>query len=115
MRRQYKRIPCKGDEIRVEIVTEIEGQVSDLSRQGIGVKAPKRVMPGTHCTVNISTDGSAVSLSGTSVWERYLELLVSYWEIWCYVHFARLALGKYGLPEGGTYPCGPGFFFVLIG
>ncbi len=71
MRRQYKRIPCKGDEIRVEIVTEIEGQVSDLSMQGIGVKAPKRVMPGTHCTITIGTDGSLASLRGTSVWERF--------------------------------------------
>lgn len=71
MRRQYKRIPCKSDEIRVEIVTEIEAQVSDVSRQGIGVKAPKRVIAGTPCTVTIGTDGSLVSLRGTSVWERF--------------------------------------------
>ncbi|MDH4231058.1 MAG: PilZ domain-containing protein [Nitrospirota bacterium] len=71
MRRQYKRIPCKGDGIRVEIVTETEAQVSDISRQGIGVKAPKRVMPGTPCTVTIGTDGSLVSLRGKSVWERF--------------------------------------------
>jgi Tfp pilus assembly protein PilZ len=71
MRRQYKRIPCKGDEIRVEVVTEIEAQVSDVSRQGIGVKAPKRITPGTPCTVTIGTDGSLVNLRGTSVWERF--------------------------------------------
>jgi len=71
MRRQYKRIPCKDAEIRVEIVTEVEAQVSDVSRQGIGVKAPKRVIPGTPCSITIGTDGSLASLRGTSVWERF--------------------------------------------
>lgn len=69
-RRQHKRIPLKGDKIRVEIMTETKAKVSDLSNLGIGVKAPKRLRPGSPCTVTIRRNGSLMILQGTALWER---------------------------------------------
>ena len=77
MRRQYKRISCTGDKIRVEIAKEIKARVSDLSRRGIGLKAPARVSPGTPCTVTIGSNGSLMMLRGTSLWERFAEWSVN--------------------------------------
>lgn len=71
MRRQYKRIPLRGDEIRVEMMTETSAQLTDLGRHGIGLKAPKRLRPGSPCTVTIGNNGSPLILNGTSVWERF--------------------------------------------
>ncbi|RPI37336.1 MAG: hypothetical protein EHM54_03415 [Nitrospiraceae bacterium] len=71
MRRQYRRVSCRDDEIRVEIANETKAQVSDLSRCGIGLKASKRVRPGTPCMVTIGSNGSLMSLQGTSLWERF--------------------------------------------
>lgn len=71
MRRQYKRIPLRGDEIRVEMMTETSAQLTDLGKLGIGLKAPKRLRPGSPCTVTIGNGGSPVILEGTSVWERF--------------------------------------------
>jgi hypothetical protein len=70
-RRQYKRILLKGDEIRVEIMTETSAQVTDLSKLGIGVKASMRLRPGSPCTVTIGSNGSLVVLQGTLLWERF--------------------------------------------
>jgi hypothetical protein len=71
MRRQYKRIPLRGDEIRVEMMTETTAQLNDLSKLGICLKAPKRLRPGNPCTVTIGNGGSPVVLQGTLVWERF--------------------------------------------
>ena len=71
MRRQYKRIPLRGDEIRVEMMTETSAQLTDLGKHGICLKAPKRLMPGNPCTVTVDDNGSPVILHGTSVWERF--------------------------------------------
>jgi len=70
-RRQYKRIPLKGDEIRVEVMTETSAQVTDLSKTGIGVKVSMRLRPGSPCTVRIGSNGSLMVLQGTSLWERF--------------------------------------------
>jgi len=70
-RRQYKRIPLKGDEIRVEVMTETSAQVTDLSKTGIGVKVSMRLRPGSPCTVTIGSNGSLMVLQGTSLWERF--------------------------------------------
>lgn len=71
MRRQYKRIPLRGDEIRIEMMSETDAELTDLGRHGIGLKAPKRLRPGSLCTVTIDNNGSPVILNGTSVWERF--------------------------------------------
>ena len=71
MRRQYKRIPLRGDEIRVEMMTETSAQLTDLGKHGIGLKAPKRLKLGNPCTVTVGNNGSPVILHGTSVWERF--------------------------------------------
>ena len=71
MRRQYKRIPLRGDEVRVEMMIETSAQLIDLGRHGIGLKAPKRLRPGSPCTVTVGNNGSPVTLNGTSVWERF--------------------------------------------
>lgn len=77
MRRQYKRIPVEGDEIRLEIMTEIRARVSDLGMLGMGVKLPKRLRPGSTCTVRIGSNGSFVFLQGTLVWEQFSGLEVN--------------------------------------
>lgn len=77
MRRQYRRVSCRDDKIRVEIAKEIKARVSDLSRRGIGLKAPARVSPGTPCTVTIGSNGSLLMLQGTSLWERFAEWSVN--------------------------------------
>lgn len=71
MRRQYKRIPLKGDEVRVEMMTETTAQVADLSSFGIRVKGPRRLKPGTPCTVTIDNKGSLLVFQGKSVWEKF--------------------------------------------
>jgi c-di-GMP-binding flagellar brake protein YcgR len=71
MRRKYRRIPLKGDEIRAETVTETSAQVADLSMGGLGVKAAKRLMPGRPCMITMGANGSLMILRGTTVWERF--------------------------------------------
>jgi hypothetical protein len=71
MRRQYKRIPLRGNEIRVEMMAETTAQLTDVGKSGIGLKAPKRLRPGSPCTVLVGNNGSPVILNGTSVWERF--------------------------------------------
>lgn len=70
-RRQYKRVPLRGDEIRVEIMNETSAQVTDLSKTGIGVKISMRLRPGSPCTITIGNNGSLMVLQGTSLWERF--------------------------------------------
>jgi hypothetical protein len=53
------------------MMTETSAQLTDLSKHGIGLKAPKRLRPGSPCMVTVGNNGSPVILSGTSVWERF--------------------------------------------
>jgi len=71
MRRRYKRVSIKKEEIRVETVIEAKAEVSDLSMLGIGVKTPKRLKSGSSCLVSIGSNGSLMILRGTAVWERF--------------------------------------------
>ena len=71
MRRQDKRIPLRGDEIRVEMMTETTAQMTDLSSHGIRVKTSKRLRPGSPCTVTLGRNGSLLVLQGKSVWEKF--------------------------------------------
>ena len=71
MRRQHRRIPLKGDAVRVETIIETRAEIADLGMDGIGVKTPKRLMPGSPCMVTVGSNGSLMILRGTSVWERF--------------------------------------------
>lgn len=71
MRRRFKRISLKGDSVRAETVTETKAQIADLSMGGIGIKSPKRLVPGSNCMVTIGNNGSLMVLRGTTVWERF--------------------------------------------
>jgi|OpeIllAssembly_1097287.scaffolds.fasta_scaffold34902_4 hypothetical protein len=71
MRRKHKRIPLKGDTIRVETVTETPAEIADLGMDGIGIKTSKRLMPGSRCMVAIGSNGSLMIVRGISVWERF--------------------------------------------
>jgi hypothetical protein len=71
MRRKHKRIPLKGDAIRVETITETCAEIADLGLDGIGIKTSKRLMPGSRCMVTISRNGSIMIVRGISVWERF--------------------------------------------
>ena len=71
MRRKFKRISLKGDSVRAETVTETKAQIADLSMEGIGIKSPKRLVPGSNCMVTIGNNGSLMVLRGTTVWERF--------------------------------------------
>ena len=71
MRRKHRRIPLKGDAIRVETVTETRAEIADLGMDGMGIKAPKRLKPGSRCMVTIGSNGSLMIVRGISVWERF--------------------------------------------
>ncbi len=71
MRRQHKRIPIRKRDVRLEAVAETTARVSDLSMDGVGISANRRLMPGTPCMLTIGANGSAVILRGTAVWERF--------------------------------------------
>ncbi len=71
MRRKHKRISLKGDAIRVETITETHAEIADLGMNGIGIKASKRLIPGSKCMVTIGSNGSLMIVRGISVWERF--------------------------------------------
>ena len=79
MRRKHRRIPLKGDAIRVETVTETCAEIADLGMNGIGIKTSKRLMPGSRCMVTIGSNGSLMIVRGVSVWERFAGWSISPW------------------------------------
>ncbi len=77
MRRKHRRISLKGDDIRVETITETRAEIADLGIDGIGIKASKRLKPGSRCMVTIGSNGSLMIVRGISVWERFAGWSVS--------------------------------------